>query len=382
MSRTRWLWITLPEGGRALAFTYVDSMAGASARGARVESPPTRESIRQAVERPNLVFREPSKFHAVGLSAEELQQFDLPDAPPWLHLFERRAPSSTAGTPTREVSGRVVFDGSAVGGAWVQIGWVTPPRHPEFVPVDRCTTGPDGGFTLSASRGDSLVASHESRGSWVHPLPADPRVSIDLQLLRLGRVEGAVHRGGAPTRAAVSLLCDEVTRVTRSALTDARGHYAIDGVLPGRYEVHAEAIDEEHRTNGARAIERIDIGEGETIRYAVSLAVGVQLDVDLTLDDDGEAWATIALIPHSVGPRTLGELRWYLADPTVRVANSLSRLGRSVETHFCDVTPGVWTLCAVRSGAGDEPVLDTATVCRQIVVADRPQFVALTLPVR
>ncbi len=382
MSRHRWLWVTLPEGGWALAFTYVDPMAGASARGARVESPPTRESIRRAVERPNLVFREPAKFHPIVLSAEEVKRFALPDAPPWLDLFERSPTLSTRGTPTREVAGRVVFDGNPVPGALVQIGWVTPPRHPEFVPTDGCTTGPDGSFTLSVRRGDSLVASLESLRSLVCPLPADPRVPIDLEMLRLGRVEGEVHRDGSPARAAVSLLCDDATRVTRSARTDALGHYAIDGVLPGCYEVHAEAVDEDHKINGARAIARIELGEGETIRHAVSVAVGVRLEVVVTLDDDGDAWATIALIPRSVTPRTLSELRSYLADPTVRVANSLSRLGRSVETHFCDVTPGVWTLCAVRTGAGDRPVPDTPTVCRRIVVADTPQRVALQLPVR
>jgi hypothetical protein len=89
-----WVRIRLEEpldpgkSGAFLAFTYVDSEAGLSAKGdelAGVE--PTPDEVVEAAERPGVTVRLPG-FDVAPLDDGEIARLGLPVRPPWLDIFE------------------------------------------------------------------------------------------------------------------------------------------------------------------------------------------------------------------------------------------------------------------------------------------------------
>src|SRR5688572_1692584 len=106
MASTRWAWI--PDGDAwVLAFTYVDPVAGPSAKGAVVGNPPTLEQIRNAIDRPDRTFRQPEAFGAIAISAEDALRFGLPKDPPWIGHFDGRPIPPPRGEPSRDVTAYV-----------------------------------------------------------------------------------------------------------------------------------------------------------------------------------------------------------------------------------------------------------------------------------
>jgi hypothetical protein len=85
-----------------------------------------------------------------------------------------------------------------------------------------------------------------------------------------GRVSGVVtDPAGMPVPGATVTLTATETRLTRTAITDASGIYAVPGLAPGRYELLVQA-------SGFRPSVRDGVGvtTGETIRVDVQVTVG------------------------------------------------------------------------------------------------------------
>ena len=105
-AKTRWVWIRERDGGRVLAFQYVDPVAGPSAKGARVGEPPSADDVRRAVDRPDRTFRQPRQFSAMPVRPDEAS------------ARRQACPISAGSGPTRTlvpsttVAGRSVFDRS------------------------------------------------------------------------------------------------------------------------------------------------------------------------------------------------------------------------------------------------------------------------------
>jgi hypothetical protein len=118
---TRWAWISLPGGERMLAYTYDDPVAGPSAKGGAVSSAPTNAELRAAIEHPDRTVRDPDAFGAIVVGAEEALRLGLPKDPPWLAVFEGRAPARRA-EATRHVTVFVRRAGELVRGAKVTLG--------------------------------------------------------------------------------------------------------------------------------------------------------------------------------------------------------------------------------------------------------------------
>jgi hypothetical protein len=83
-----WVMIEPTNQEKILAFTYVDPMAGLSAKGSPITDLSNQEQILAAIERPALTYRLPS-VPLRALSVDELNQLNLPDRPDWLMVFLR-----------------------------------------------------------------------------------------------------------------------------------------------------------------------------------------------------------------------------------------------------------------------------------------------------
>ena len=83
-----WVWIDMGKGERYLAFTYVDSSAGPSAKGIVAAKGLTAKQAKQAADAPDHTVRlSPPGFPTTPLSAAEIKQLKLPAAPGWLSFF-------------------------------------------------------------------------------------------------------------------------------------------------------------------------------------------------------------------------------------------------------------------------------------------------------
>src|ERR1041385_2014300 len=118
---TRWVWIPAPEGW-LLAFTYVDPTAGPSAKGAVVRDPPTPEQIRNAIDHPDLTVRDPVRFGAVAIGAEEALRLGLPKDPPWIGFFTGKPVPPPRGEASRDVTVTVTFERKVVSGCTGRMG--------------------------------------------------------------------------------------------------------------------------------------------------------------------------------------------------------------------------------------------------------------------
>jgi hypothetical protein len=81
-----WVMIEPPEQEKVLAFTYIDPIAGLSAKGGPLAETSNQEQLNAAMQAPPLTFRLPGPT-VRALSVDELNQYNLPDRPDWLMAF-------------------------------------------------------------------------------------------------------------------------------------------------------------------------------------------------------------------------------------------------------------------------------------------------------
>lgn len=87
----RWVRIRLPDG-EVFGYTYVDSQAGTSAKGAAVSIPPRPQELDAVREGAGVTVRlSQGQWDVEGLSEEELARYELPCPPTWVPLFEPEA---------------------------------------------------------------------------------------------------------------------------------------------------------------------------------------------------------------------------------------------------------------------------------------------------
>jgi hypothetical protein len=377
MEQTRWVWISIPDQGRLLAYTYVDRVAGPSAKGAIVEGP-AAVSIHDAVNRPNRTVRDPVRFGAIPIFEADARKLGLPDEPPWLSIYTHGTVREPAAQPTRMLTGLVTRAGAPVVGADVEIGRMTP--NGELMAVARCGTGADGRFAfMGAPEGELRVIAHHAGASSGYVELPDGGSAV-LELLRFGVLEGTVERAGVRARAEVTLTSPDQSRPLRVVRADARGNFRCADVVPGRYSVEVEAIDSSNAmTNGTPTYDECVIGEGETVQRAYTLIAGVAVEVEITTVADDSEWAYIFLLTGTLSPTRYGDLRPLFRSKVLRSANSSSRRGALVTTRFLDVPPGPFTVCAVRNRTGVSTLDDALTRYAHITIGSEPQRVAIDL---
>jgi hypothetical protein len=373
--KTRWVWIEAPEGGRVLAFTYVDPMGGPSAKGAVVSVPPTEADVRKAVDHPDRTFRRPDTFGAKPVSPEEALRLGLPGDPPWIGFFEGKPVPPPRGQPSRTVTGRVLRDGAPVAGIRVRLGHVAGPAH-ELLPLDERRTDKDGRFEFPLAPMDSVsvIAEGQGESSRITEVPDD--TGLELTLEPVGALEGSIRRAGRPVEAQVSLvgLDGGPHRIARSGVD---GRYRATDIVPGRYSVTVEALDADGMTNGPPVVEELEVADSRPVTRDFALAAGSVVRVSVLLDDDGQR-GHVYLLAGRVAPQRESELRPLFASPVLRSANRLSIARRRMTTEFRDVVPGEYTVCVApeeRDVSRDPPVASL-----HVQVGAEPQTVEIILP--
>ncbi|MFD2494825.1 MFS transporter [Amycolatopsis jiangsuensis] len=105
--------------------------------------------------------------------------------------------------------------------------------------VHRTVTGADGAYALAAPAGTYVllarVDGHEPIARHV-TVGAHP-VREDVELPLSARLVGTVHAAPGPFGGAQVTVVDTAGHVQRTTITDAAGHYAVDGLFPGEYQV-------------------------------------------------------------------------------------------------------------------------------------------------
>jgi hypothetical protein len=374
--RTRWVWIPDPEG-RALAFTYVDRMAGPSAKGAKIGDAPGEAEIRRAVDHPDVTYRDPERFGAVPVSPEEALRLGLPKDPPWIGHFEPKPIPPPRGEPSRVVTGRVLRGGAPVRSARVKMGPVSGHAR-ELIALDQRATDGDGCFAFPLAPMSEVFVIADIPGMSSRLVPVPDEGPVDIELEPFGGMAGRIARAGAPVAAQVSLigLDGGPHRVARSR---GDGRYQVDDLVPGRYEVTVEALNRDGMTNGTRVLQQIGIAGGRTAARDFALAAGAVVHVSVALPAGADS-AHVFLVTGRIAVQRQSQLRPLFHTPALRSANQLSTKDGQLTTEFRDVMPGEYTVCAApwdRSGGGDR---DPPLASRVIAVAAAPLTVELALP--
>ncbi|HWO26755.1 MAG TPA: hypothetical protein VNO30_48835 [Kofleriaceae bacterium] len=381
MANTRWVWI--PDGeARVLAFTYVDRVAGPSAKGRIVVGdPPPQEQILEAIDHPNRTFRRPDAFGASPIGAEEALRLGLPKDPPWIGHFEGKPIPPPRGKPSRTVGALVHRRGVPVAGVRVRIGHVFGPSR-ELAKLDERTTDAAGRceFPLAPCEPIAAIASGAREGSQLVDVPDSG--TVELALEPLGTLDGVVTRSGAPARGQITLVGIEGGTLAVERTDDA-GRYRVEGVVPGRYEVRVLGIDPEtSMVAGTPTFDELVVGPGQRLRRDYALTAGTAIRVVAAVQDQ-EHWGDVYLFAGARAPRDSIELRalWRGLDKTLwRSANSTTNDGKHMRCKFLDVAPGVYTVCVTPStrygGAHDEQPV----VSREITVGTEDVTVELVVP--
>jgi hypothetical protein len=82
-----WVWIDMGKGETILAFTYVDTSAGPSAKGIVTAKSLTAAQAKKAASSPDHTVRLAPSFPTTALTPEELKRLKLPAKPEWLRFF-------------------------------------------------------------------------------------------------------------------------------------------------------------------------------------------------------------------------------------------------------------------------------------------------------
>lgn len=376
MSATRWVWIKEENGAYVLAFTYFDSQAGPSAKGAVVTQ--AAESWTKAVEHPDRTFRDPKAFGAIPISEDEARQRGLPAEPPWLSIFTEGVARVPAAPDGSRIEGRVLLDGAPASfGVEVRLG---KRFGTDFLPVDKCTPAADGTFDFKKpAKGEHFLLA-ESKGLCSKYVRAEGGAPITLEVLRAGSLSGRLQRDGKPTRGQVRASSVDDSAPARLTRAEADGTYRLSGLLPGRYAIEVLGVDSGNMVNGTPTTDTIDVASGEVLErdYVILGGAAVRVTVQTNTPDNSDH-ANVYLIAGTLTPKVHGDVRPLFRTPAFRSANSSSRKAGIVSTQFLDVLPGPYTLCTFRdrrTGTKD----DMALVVAHIEVGATDQDVRLELP--
>ncbi|MFN0249948.1 MAG: hypothetical protein ACKV2T_23900 [Kofleriaceae bacterium] len=381
MSGTRWMWVPI-DGTWALAYGYMDPMAGPSAKGAIVSNPPTFDEIRTAIDHPNRTFREPTAFGAVVITAEDAMKMGLPKDPPWIGFFEKdKAVPPPRGEPSRVVIAIVTQNGQPVANAEVKLGEAFGVAR-EVVALHTLTSDENGRcvFPLARRSGLVVVARTPAAGSKQTDVVPE-RDFVEVPLVAFGALEGMITQSGTPIAGSVSITGQGggVHRVKRG---DATGHYRIDGVVPDTYDVRVESIDPETlMTAGTPTLDVVTIAPGSVARRDFSLVAGVSIDFQLRVQHNSHN-GSIYLLRGEHAPQTsveLYEITNRLGRTQYLSTNSSSNNGTYMTTRLADVTPGVYTMCITPTDYEPDRHREQPVMVQRIVVGSEPMQLELEL---
>lgn len=186
--------------------------------------------------------------------------------------------------PAAVLRGRVLDEAgepvvaARVGLTWQEILADDPRGRPVGEPIERAAvSGPDGRFEIAEAPAGTVSLTVNAQGfipvedfETVVPAPQE----LTLRLRRGARLEGRVT-----TTAAAPVAGARVNAGAGSALTDAEGAYAVDGIAPGPQEV--QILHPHYR----RRVRTLRIEEG-TNRYDVELEEGFRV-AGRVVDQDG-----------------------------------------------------------------------------------------------
>jgi hypothetical protein len=380
MAKTRWVWI-LDGEARVLAFTYVDRAAGPSAKGRVVDNPAALEQIREAIDYPNRTFRQPAAFGAIPIGAEEALRLGLPKDPPWIGHFEGKPIPPSDGKPSRTVSAFVRRKGVPAAGVHVRIGNMFGPGR-ELMRLDERMTDAGGRceFPLAPCEPIFAIAWTNREGSQLVKVPDVGTVA--LALMPFGAIGGAVTRAGAPIRGAIRFAAID-GGMLQWTHTDAVGHYRIEGLVPGRYEVEVHSIDPETQMiAGTPTFDELVVRPGQTLRRNYDLVAGAAVHVIAAVEHERHS-GDVYLLAGAHTPRDSNELRalWQELDRTLwRGSNTGTNDGKHMRCKFLDVEPGAYTLCMVPSTRYGDAHHEQPVVCREITVGAEDITVELVVP--
>jgi hypothetical protein len=383
MISTRWMWIPL-DGKWLLAFGYVDPMAGPSAKGAIVSNPPTFDEIRKAVDHPDRTVREPEKFGAVAISAEDALKMGLPKDPPWIGFFERDKPvPPPRGEPSRVVVAIVTMNGQPVSGVEVELAETFGNRR-DVIPLHTLVSDENGRcmFPLAPRSGLVATARGQSAGSpRVDVVPE--RDFVEVPLIAYATLEGVVTKNGLPIAGSIGITGCGAGGIHRMKRTDAAGRYRIEGVVPDAYDVEVKGIDPETlMISGTPTLDRVDLAPGATVRRDFALLAGVTIDVRLRVEHNSHN-GTVYVIAGDHAPTTsmeVYEVIKSLPKTSYLSSNSSSNNGTYMTTRLSDVLPGTYTLCISPTDYAPDRHREQPVIRQRIVVANEPIAIELVLP--
>lgn len=376
---SRWVFIE-SDGKRFLAYSYEDSVAGPSAKGAVVSDPPSEAEIEAVIERPDQTFRDPGQFGARALSGPQARSLGLPAEPPWLAVFKGGRAPAPRGAGVRTVRGHVITGGAAAARARVTVFLVAGYDALEEAST---RTGPNGGFQVNDVMDNESIKGTALFAVWaqcedgaVTALAPLPPGDCDVTLIAepAATLEGTVGRGGRPADARLfAEAVGEPLRRNGWASTDSAGQYKITGMAPGEYRIRVErVIPETHMIGGEPALRRIALSPGQRLREDFELSIGCALTVHV--QGIANVWSDMALftgdVPGLVTPADLRAATDARDATSARHTNTRTMSGRETVTTFHDVAPGVYTLCAWPTTNSGSPYPGARLTTKRVVVAE------------
>jgi hypothetical protein len=374
--RTNWVWLTLGNE-QVLAFCYVDSSAGPSARGAAAATPPSAEQVRRAVDRPDRVVREPDRFEPRPILAEEALRLGLPKDPPWIGFFDGRPVPPARGEAMRTVSARVTLRGAPVPNARVRIGDLV---RQEFLGIatEHCDENGRCEFPLAPT--SEVFAIADAEGVASNPTQVQPDGTVVLKLLGVGSFVGTVARSGIPTAGHITIIARRGG--VRCVYGNADGSFQIDDLAPDVYEVRVRGVDPaSSMASGPTVFDTIAVEPAVRVHRDYALVAGVPVRVSVAVSDKFQH-VHVYLVSGACAPQTSAELRALcssLGQAAWLMANHTTNDGKWLKTEFADTQPGEYTLCihpVVRTG----PALEQTTSCQSLVVGNESVSVTMHAP--
>ncbi len=128
-----------------------------------------------------------------------------------------------------------------------------------------------------------------------------------------GSIEGVVTNSvtNEPVKKAVVTLDDPKSHATRTASTDAEGHFQFDGVNPGAYSLAADRDGFQSSSQARRQIPPVTVAEEQQVKDVALQLVPLATLSGHVLDDDGDpvvrAQVTVLNYVYNQGPKQFNQ---------------------------------------------------------------------------